>query len=277
MYDYYKILGVDKSSSHEEIKQAYRKLAMKHHPDRNGGDDVEFKKIQQAYDVIGNETSRKEYDNKTTSNFQQFGGMPYGFNDFISKMFGNHQFEDIFSRQYQQEKNKHVNLKISIKLQDVLSGKNFVISVKLPSGKDQLVDINIPPGIENNATIRYRNIGDDSIPTVPRGDILLTVSVEDDPHYQRRGADLVKTIEVSIWDALLGASLIIDTLDKKQLEVTIPPGLQPGQIVALTGQGLPVYNSNQKGRLLLHCNVKIPVLLTNKQRVLLEQARDQKD
>jgi len=274
MNDYYKILGVEKDASHDEIKRAYRKLAAQHHPDR-GGDTKVFQEIQAAYDVLGDKEKRQQYDRpaEPLNNFQQYGGMPSGFEDVINRMFGGENFQEIFGRRHFQEKNKTLNLKIAVKLIDVFQGKTFVISVKLPSGRDQLIDITIPPGIENGTAIRYANIGDDSVPHVPRGDIVVNIFIERDPHFERHGADLIKTIDVSMWDAVLGGTLIVDTVDNKQLEVKINPGLQPGQIISLNGQGLPVYNSTQRGRLLLNCNVKIPVLLSETQKSLLEKAR----
>ncbi len=274
MNDYYKILGVSKDASHDEIKRAYRKLAAQHHPDR-GGDTKVFQEIQAAYDVLGDKEKRQQYDRPAESfnNFQQYGGMPSGFEDVINRMFGGENFQEIFGRRHVQEKNKTLNLKIAIKLIDVFQGKTFVISVKLPSGRDQLIDITVPPGIENGTAIRYSNIGDDSISHVPRGDIVVNIFIEKDPHFEKHGADLIKTVDVSMWDAVLGGTLIVDTVDNKQLEVKINPGLQPGQIISLNGQGLPVYNSTQRGRLLLNCNVKIPVLLSETQKHLLEEAR----
>lgn len=273
MHDYYKILGVEKTASHEDIKRAYRKLAMKYHPDRTGGDDTEFKKIQEAYDIIGDETKRREYDNPPQS-FRQFNGVHPGFEDIIEQMFGRSSFQEIFDRRPTQLKNKTLNLKISINLVDVFFGKSFVISVKLPSGKEQLIDIKIPPGVDSGTSIRYQGIGDDTISHAPRGDIIVNVFVEQNSQFERTGADLIKTVDISMWDAALGTTLIIDTIDSKQLEVKINPGLQPGQIISLNGQGLPYYNSSQRGRLLLNCNVKIPVFLTEKQKTLLEESRN---
>ena len=275
MKDYYKILGIDKNASQEEIKRAYRKLAMKHHPDRNGGDDKQFKEIQEAYDILSNEQSKQQYDHRPSNEFHQFGGMPHGFDDIFEQMFGRSGFQDLFNRNRPStQKNKTLNLKVSIRLEDVFFGKNFVISVKLPSGKDQLIEINVPPGIENNSNIRYTGIGDDSISSAPRGDIIVNIVIEKDAQFERNGVDLIKTIELTMWDAALGTNLIVDTIDKKQLEVKINPGIQPGQIISLTGQGLPYYNSTERGRLLLICNVKIPVLLTDEQKSLLEQSRN---
>jgi curved DNA-binding protein len=269
MTDHYATLGVDKSATQDQIKQAYRKLAMKHHPDRNGGDDVEFKKIQEAYDVLRNTESRSAYDNSQPQ--FSFHDVQHEFQDLFSSIGG---FGNIFSNRRQSTRNKTLNLQTSITLTDAYTGKEFIAELKLPSGKSQVINVKIPAGVHDGNTIRLTGLGDDSISNVPRGDIILGIRVINDTDFVRQNDDLIKSVEISMWDAALGSSIHIETIDKKLFDIKINAGTQHSQILAIPNAGMPnINNPNLRGRMLLKISVKIPTFLTDEQRQLLEQAK----
>lgn len=272
MDDHYNTLGVSKTATQDEIKSAYRKLASKHHPDR-GGDTATFQKIQAAYDVIGDATKRAEYDNPQPS-FQQFGGMPHGFEDIFSHFGG---FGGMFGggmHQRPPQRNRTLNLQTSVTLKEAYTGKELVATIKLPSGKEQVVTVKIPAGVHDGTVLRLSQMGDDSYPNLPRGDVHLSVNVIPDAVFERQGDDLVREIDVNALDAILGTELNIETIDSKTLSVAIKPGTQPGTILGAHGYGMPNMQDNRfKGRLLLKVKVIIPTFLTDHQKELLKQAR----
>lgn len=269
--DYYQILGVAKTATDDEIKKAFRKLAMKHHPDR-GGDQAEFQKIQEAYATLGDVQKRQQYDNPAPQGFQQFGGMPPGFEDLFRGM-GQGGFQDFGSmfgfRQQRPVKNRDTGLETQITLEDAFSGKTIMASIQLPSGREQVLEIKIPAGIQSGQRLRLSGMGDDSIPNVPRGDIYVTIHVAPHRLFQRNGDDLVSEITVSVWDAMLGTTKIINTLDNKQIEVTVPAGTQPNSTLRLSGYGMPNVNDNRfRGNILLGINITIPVLTEEQKNVV---------
>lgn len=259
--DYYNILGVNKNSSPDEIKKAYRKLAAQHHPDR-GGDTKKFQEIQAAYDVLSDPQKKSEYDNPQPQGGFQFhaGGFPPGFDNFFEQAFGG-----MFHRR--QQRNRTLNLQTTITLEESFWGKDFIANIKLPSGKEQMIEIKIPRGIHNNSTIRLSGMGDDSNPQIPRGDIHLTVHVSQHADYQRQDDDLIKNLEINCLDAILGKKVMITTIENKTLEVNITPGIQHGQFISIPGHGMPNMNKNtMRGRLLLHSVIVVPTNLTANQK-----------
>jgi curved DNA-binding protein len=268
MSDYYNTLGVSRGSSDEEIKKAYKKLAMKHHPDR-GGDTAKFQSIQEAYATLSDPEKRSQYDNPQPQmgGFHFNGGFPPGFESFFANFNG-------FSNQpqYAHQQNKSLNVQTTITLEEAFSGKELVANLKLPSGRTQTIQVNIPAGIDNGSTMRLHGLGDDVIPNVPRGDVNLTIQVLPNDRFQRQGDDLMSNIEISCIEAMLGSSVEIESIDGKRLDVKINAGIQPGQIMSIPGYGMPKVNDNRfKGRLLLNINITIPTLLTDEQKDLLNK------
>lgn len=267
MSDYYSILGVQRNANQEEIKRAYRRLAAQHHPDR-GGDTQKFQEIQAAYDTLSNPEKKSAYDNPQPQmhgfpggfHFHTGGGFPPGFEEIFGDAFGG-----MFRRQ--QPRNRSLNIQTSITLLDAFTGKDLIANLKLPSGREQLVEVKIPAGINNGMTIKLSGLGDDSIPNVPRGDLHLTVHVEPHHLFERHGDDLVHTIDVNCLDAILGKKINVTTIDNKLLDVLINPGTQHGQTFAIQNYGMPnINNSNIRGRLLLNVNIIVPTNLTNSQK-----------
>ncbi len=270
--NYYETLGVSKNATPDEIKRAFRKLASQHHPDK-GGDTQKFQEIQAAYDTLSNPEKRAAYDNPQPQ-FNQFGGMPPGFEDVFNQMFNGGGFGDIFGRRPQrpQARNRTLNLQTAISLEDAFLGKELTLSVILPTGREQLCEIKIPRGIQDGTTLRLAGMGDDTYPNIPRGDIHLTVKVMPHHAFLRQGDDLLKSIEIDAIDAILGKTSQIDTIGGKTLELKINPGTQPGQILAAHGYGMPNMNDNRfVGRLLLQVNIKIPIDVTEEQKNKLRE------
>jgi curved DNA-binding protein len=271
MADYYNILGVDKNSSADDIKRAYRKLAAQHHPDR-GGDTAKFQEIQAAYSTLSDPQKRAEYDNPPQPmggfHFQQ-GGMPPGFQDIFE------QFGDPFSGFFAQrrvQRNKNINIQSSITLEESFFGKELIATITLPSGKEQLIEVKIPAGIADGTTLRLSGLGDDSVPNLPRGDMHLTIKVQPHQIFQRHGDDLVTNLNINCVDAMLGKTILVDTIDRKTLEIKINPGTQPGQILAANGHGMPKMSDNRfRGRMLININITIPRDLSDQQKNILQQ------
>ena len=264
--DYYNILGVDRSASQDDIKKAYRKLAAKHHPDR-GGDTAKFQEISAAYDTLSNPDKKSQYDNpQPQGGFQQYGGMPPGFEDVFAQAFGQ-GFGDIFGRRQQPVRNRTLNLQTQITLEEAFNGKELIANIRLPSGRDQVLEIKIPAGVRDGTTLRLAGMGDDSINNAPRGDIHLTIQIVPHSKFHREGDDLILKLDISCFDAILGTSVQFDSIDGKTLETNIPAGIQHGQLMNIQGQGMPNMADNRmRGRLLIEIRIKIPTTLTDNQK-----------
>ena len=205
MNDYYSILGVGENASQDEIKKAYRRLANQHHPDK-GGDQAKFKDISVAYDTLGDNQKRAEYDQQ-----RRYGGTQFHFNtgnfQDINDIFGgfggfhqSHPFQDIFGRRM--ARNRDLNIQCQISFLDSYTGKQLEANYKLPSGLPQTVVINVPPGVNNGDTIRYQGLGDNSIPNAPRGNLNVTIIVLPDDQFTRIGDDLYTNISYRSYDWL---------------------------------------------------------------------------
>lgn len=269
MIDYYTTLGVAKTATQDEIKRAYRKLASQHHPDK-GGDKGKFQEIQAAYAVLSDEKKRAEYD-KPASSFE-FNGVPPNFDDVFGNIFSNSGFEGFFrQRQAPIKRNKNLNIGASISLEDAYQGKNIIANIKLPSGREQVLDVKIPAGVSDGTTLRLAAMGDDSIPTAPRGDIYLTISIVPHPRFVRQNNDLVYNLDVGAVDAMIGKNYQIETIDNRIIDVKINPGTQHGQLLAANGYGMPDIHDNKRfGRMLIHVNIQIPTNLTEEQKEILK-------
>lgn len=274
MADLYSTLGIDRSADQNTIKQAYRKMAAQHHPDR-GGDTQKFQEIQAAYETLSDPQRRAEYDNPQPQGFHfQFGqGFPGGFSSIFEQHFGpGHPFADMFGSRA--SRNRTINLKTTITLEEAFTGKNLVANITLPSGKNQIVDVMIPPGVNDGTVVRLSGIGDDSVPNIPRGDIHLTIHIPQHPIYKREGDNLIKDIELNCVDAMLGKLIQIETITGETLEINIRPGTQQGQLLSIQGYGMPnLNNRQQRGNLLLDVKITIPTMLTEYQKHLLKQMK----
>lgn len=257
MTDYYQILGVERTATEQEIKSAYRKLAMQHHPDR-GGDSEQFQKISEAYATLIDPQKKSAYDNPQPQFQHNFGGVPPGFEEIFGQ---GSPFGDVFGFRRRSPTNHSLQLSASITLEEAFHGKEVYATINLPSGREQTVNIKIPPGVHEGTTLRLSGMGDDSIPNIPRGDILLTIHIHNHPVFQRSGDDLIQEVEVTCFDAILGKSIIVNSIDGRQLQAEIPEGTQHGTVLNIAGYGMPNFNvPTRRGRMLLKIKIKIPIL-----------------
>lgn len=279
MEDYYQILGVNRNASADEIKKAYRKMAMKYHPDR-GGDEAMFKKVNQANDVLSDPQKRQMFDmgadpynqNPHQNNHHNqwhfhTGGMPGGFED----LFSNFGFNFSQPRQ-RRPQNRTFNVSMSVTLEEAYNGVEKTIEVQYPSGGRKVVNVNVPKGIDSGNVIKYGGLGDDSIPDLPPGDLMITVIVLPHPVYRREGLNLFANIDISCFEAILGTVIEITTLDNRTLQVTIPAGTQPGTTLGLRNEGLETA-ANGRGKMYMVVNVVIPTNLTAEQITAVENLK----
>lgn len=273
MTDHYTTLGIDRSADPDTIKHAYRRLASQHHPDR-GGDKNKFQEIQAAYDTLSDPQRRADYDNPQPQGFHFHfgqGGFPGAFGSIFEQHFGQgHPFGDIFGQRAQ--RNRTINLQVQVTLEEAYRGKDLIANIQLPSGREQMLEVKIPAGVDEGTTIRVTGMGDDSIPHLPRGDIHLTIHVAPHSTWRRQGDDLITTIDINCLDAILGKHITVNTLDNSTLQIYAKPGIQQGQLLNIPNYGMPnIYQNHTKGRLLLEVNITIPTNLTETQKNLIRQ------
>jgi curved DNA-binding protein len=277
--DYYNILGVRRGASDDEIKKAYRKLAMTHHPDR-GGDEKKFKEISTAYDVLSDPQKRQMFDSGIDPNNQNqagfyrqgpfefhMGGMPPGMDD----IFGSFGFGSGFARQ---RKNKNISVNVEITLKDVLTGKDIDAEITLPGGQKKMINISVPPGIEHGQQIKYEGMGETSISNMRPGDLIVNIVLRNDTEFSREGSSLILDRKISAWEAMLGTSIDVKTLDNKVLNISIPAGTQPETVLRITGEGLPNMRNRVRGNLLLRIKVEIPRNINQTQRDIIEKLKN---
>lgn len=271
---YYDILGVSNTASADEIKRAYRKLAIEKHPDC-GGNVAEFQKISEAYETLKDPAKKGAYDNPTQHG-SRFDGVPPGFEDLFANFqtgFGR-QFEEVFGFRPRYPKNHTLNLQTSITLEEAFHGKEILTNIKLPSGKEQIINVKIPAGIQDGMTLRLSGIGDTSIPGSPPGDIHLTIQVQPHKHFTRSGDNLQQELVIDAFDAILGTTKPIQTIDGKVINVEIPTGTQPDAWLKFDGYGMPnISDKRFRGAMVVNIKITIPVLLTEHQKELLKQIK----
>lgn len=290
--DYYKILGIKKDASVEDIKKAYRKLARKYHPDLNPNNkeaNKQFQQINEANEVLSDPESRKKYDkygkdwkhgdeyeNAQQSNRQSsgrsgreqsFGGAQGGddFSDFFSSMFGGQSGGGRGGRQAK-FRGQDFNAEVQLNLIDAYQTHQQTLSV---NGKN--IRITIPAGIENGQTIKIGGHGGPGVNGGPAGDLFITFLITNNTNFKREGNNLYTTVDLDLFTAVLGGEITIDTLSGK-VKLKVPPETQNGTKVKLKGKGFPVYKKEgQFGDLLITYSIKIPTNLTEKQKELFAE------
>lgn len=274
--DYYSTLGLNRNASDDDIKKAYRKMAMKYHPDR-GGDEKKFKEVEEAYRTLSDPQKKQMFDmgvdpNKSQGNqgFYQNGPFEFHFNsNNMEDIFSNFGFGG-FSRA---PRNKNVSIKVEILLSDVLNGKDIDAEVSLPNGSKKIISINIPPGIEHGQQIRYQGMGENNIPGVRPGDLIVHVFVRPDNKFTRDHDNLICEHKISVYDAMIGTSIDVTTIDNKTLKINIPAGTQPDTIFSCKGEGLPHVRSHRRGNLLIKIRTEIPQITNDKHKKIIEDLK----
>ncbi len=295
--DYYQILGLDRSASVDDVRKAYRKLALKYHPDRNPGDksaEEHFKDINEAYQVLSDPQKRARYDQlgSAYSSWQNRGGTPGDFDwsqwfsgqpggarveyGDVNDLFGQDIFSDFFrsifggigrgpqtstrtrsAPAYQQS--------ITISLEEAYRGTTRAFR----SG-ERSVTVRIPAGVKTGSKVRAAGAGPDG------SDLYLLVEVTEDPRFERQGDDLRTSVTVDVFTAILGGEVEVPTMEAT-VTLKIPEGTQPEQVFRLAGRGMPRLRATQtKGDLFVRVKVRVPRDLTPEQKQLLDEAARQK-
>jgi curved DNA-binding protein len=292
--DYYQILGVERSASADDIRKAYRKLAMQYHPDRNPDNkqaEEKFKEINEAYQVLSDKEKRARYDQlgSAYSNWQQRGGSPGDFDwsqwfsgqpgsgnvhveyGDLNDLFGEGGFSDFFQSIFgglggmgtstRMRSMPNYQQQVEISLQEAYSGARRSLQKN-----GRRVEVRIPAGVQTGSKVRVAGAAPDG------RDLYLIVEVADDPRFERDGDDLHTSAAIDVFTALLGGEAEVETLEGK-VKLKIPAGTQPEQVFRLAGRGMPRLKSSQgKGDLFVRVKVKIPKQLSPKQKSLLEEA-----
>ncbi|GIX47924.1 MAG: molecular chaperone DnaJ [Candidatus Tectimicrobiota bacterium] len=292
--DYYAILGVRRDASAKEIKQAYRRLARRYHPDVNPGDptaEQKFKEISEAYAVLGNPESRRQYDRlgaqafagDTTSTRDPRGGFwgfrPGNLGDFFSGRgpFGEglgHLLEELFrggaSRgQATASKGQDVEQTLDISFEEAVRGTTKEIHVARRGGSERL-SVKIPPGVDTNSRVRLAGKGEAGKFGGPPGDLYIVIRVRPHPYFVRQGNDIHCEVPVTLAEALLGAKIEVPTLDGK-ITMTVPPGTQNGRVFRLRGKGVPYLKGDGRGDQYVTLRVVLPETLDERSRELIAE------
>ncbi len=282
MSDFYNILGVSKQASDAELKKAYKKASMQHHPDR-GDDEEQFKKVNEAYATLKDPSKRQMYDQYGTADPQQAGPQGFNFNsnDFAGgNPFAGTPFADMFSGnspfgQRQQPRNQDMRIAAQIDLRDVVLGKSLVAQIQLGSGRVETINIDVPPGARDGDTIQYEGLGDDRHRELRRGNLHVVVQVKPVSGWERRNNDLITRKTINLFDLLLGCVIIVQTLDNRNVKLTIPKGTNPGQRFSIPEYGIPDINTRRRGNIHVIIDVKTPEINDESLLNKIQQLRDE--
>jgi curved DNA-binding protein len=285
--DYYKILGVNKTATQDEIKKAYRKLARKYHPDLNPDDktaEKKFKEINEANEVLSDPENRKKYDKygKDWEHAEEFekarqqqqsqrsyqrpssgGFTDSDYSDFFESMFGGGGRSRGRTVKF---KGQDYTAELQLDLRDVYETHKRVLTV---NGNN--IRITIPAGVKDGQTIRIKGHGGPGVNGGPNGDLLITFSIINNTPFKRDSEHLYATVDIDLYTAVLGGDIIIDTFDSK-VKMKVQSGTQNGTKVKLKGKGFPVYKKEGKfGDLYVTYNVELPRNLTSREKELFEE------
>ncbi len=293
--DYYKILGVHKTASVDEIKKAYRKLAMQYHPDHAKGDknaEEKFKSISEAYAVLSDKEKRQQYDTYGSAGFHQkfsqediFRG--FDFSDILKEFgFGGASFFSSGKRgqrfSFGQEspfggfghrgpsKGPDLIYELPLTLQEVATGTQKTLDIH-HAGQSEKLTVTIPKGMIPGKKLRLTGKGQPGPSGGPPGDLFIKSVLLNDPVYKVEGHDLIITRDIKLTDALLGTQITIPTLSGKELNMKIPPGTKHNTKMRIPAQGLPHMKGEGKGDLFIKIRIKMPKHLTNTQQELVQK------
>ena len=304
--DYYKILGVSKTATKEEIKKAYRALARKYHPDLNPGKkdtEEKFKEVQEAHEVLSDEEKRKTYDMFGSAEFRPGGrttwkraddtGQAYeysysandfsGFEDIFKDLFGSagegrpgrgrgKTFRDIFSTVTKERASRGRDLEYQIEIDFDTAIRGGVRDLSISRQKQEGVEteklsVRIPAGVDNGSRIRVQGKGEGG---GAKGDLYLRVKVKPHPIYSRKGDDIYLEVPVTVYEAALGKKIEIPTIDGTA-EMTIPPGVQSGTRLRLKGKGVTNLKTKVRGDQYIEIKIAMPDKISDEDRKKFEE------
>ncbi len=282
--DYYKILGVEKNATQDVIKKAFRKLAVKYHPDKNQGNKAaedQFKEVNEANEVLSDPEKRKKYDelganwkqqqqyaqsqgqsrSRQSHNFENDGDFSDFFESFFSQQRG--------QAQQRARKGRDLEAALEISFEDAYHGGVQVISV----GEDK-IRLTLKPGIHNGQKIKIKGKGGALRNGGDRGDLYITFHVKEHPQFKIEGVDIHQNIPVDLYTAVLGGKAETLTPSGK-LNLTIPEGTQHNKTLRLKGKGMPVYDqSGTFGDMIVTVKIEIPMNLNEEQKKLFQQLKE---
>jgi DnaJ-class molecular chaperone len=302
--DYYAVLGVSRSASEKDIKTAYRKLARKHHPDVNPGDnksEAKFKEIGEAYSVLSDPEKRKKYDRwghdwekieqaqaagagyrgrpgSTSYTWSSSGNAPGGFN-FESEDLGG-LFEQLFGRaagdrtrvRSAPRKGQDIEQAVEITLEEAFNGTQRTFTIQdSQTGEIRTVEVKIPAGAAEGLRVRIAAKGQPGVGGATNGDLYLIVSIKAHTLFEREGDDLRVKVPTPLYTAVLGGEVMVPTPKGTQLALKVPPETANGQRIRLAGQGMPHLNATGRGDLFAEITVQLPRNLTNHEKELFAE------
>jgi DnaJ-class molecular chaperone len=279
--DYYEILGVDRNVTPEELKKAFKRLAIKYHPDKNPDNkeaEEKFKEAAEAYEVLSDPSKRATYDQfghqGVNSNFGQSGYRDVNINDIFNNIFGDEIFGDIFGdifgggRTRRPPRGRHIQMSLDLSLNDAVFGKT--VEIKLPNNSKK-VSVNIPPGVDTGNKIRLSGEGEPSQYGGENGDLYIVVNVLKHPFLEREGNHLYCEVPIRIDQAILGAEIEVPTLTKNVL-LKIPPETQTGKVFKLKDKGAGSIHGRASGDLYVRVVIETPQRISGSQKKAIEDA-----
>ncbi|MBI2086940.1 MAG: DnaJ domain-containing protein [Candidatus Zambryskibacteria bacterium] len=291
MKNYYKILGVNKNASEEEIKKAFRKLAHAYHPDKSGGDEAKFKEVSEAYTVLSDKKKRAQYDNFGSAtagggaSWQGAGFDPssfgFDFSGFGTTGFDTGDLSDILSSIFggrRVRRGRDIAVDIELSFQESIFGAERKVVINSKFVKQKEVSISVPPGIDDGQMIRLSGMGETLEGGVP-GDLYVKVHVRKHPYLRKEGYNLIMDLSVKLSEALLGSEKTIATLDG-EITLKVPSGIKHGTILRVKGKGVP-HNGGLasvkvgRGDLYVRISVQIPEKLSKEAKKIVEELKKQ--
>jgi curved DNA-binding protein len=266
MTDHYTTLGIPESASMDEIKNAYRALAKKWHPDINRDNpdaETTFKKINEANDILSDPQKRSQYDQQRKYGGGMPGGSPFGANAFHFEFGHGSPFDDMinqfFGQNFRQQvaKNKDYQFALNITLEEAFAGKNLPVNFEV-AGQARNIMVNIPAGVQHGTRLRYQGYGDRSLGNLPPGDLYVTVNIADHAAFRRDGPHLHMQLDLDSLLAMTGTKRDIVAIDGQSISINVPSGVQHGAILRVAGNGMPLHNNaRQRGDLYIAINIRI--------------------
>lgn len=281
MPNHFDTLGVNRKSSDDQIRNAYKALAKKYHPDINKDPaaEVRFKEINAAYDTLKDKNKRMQYEAELdmASSGIHFGGMhtinpeSFVFRKTMDDIFGNGIFDQMF-RQQQRAMNVDINVNYYITLEEAFHGKATKMSYTPGNLPKQEIEVTIPAGTDHGDRLVYRGRGVNSDARQPPGNLIVNIGIRPHATFKKEANNLITTVSIDPITAIVGGTVQVKTIDEKLIEMKIPK-LYSGEFLAISGYGMPVKNSNTRGDLFVIVEIKMPKHLPDKAMDLLVKAK----